>query len=292
MIRQQYSIELDYEVNQRSPFILQIEAARNARQRVVSERLVTAPELEVEPWVDPETGTRQARLIAPVGHLTVRYEATAEVDHFLADPREIPETPVEQLPTSVLPYLRASRYCQSDRLLNAALWEFGHVPLGYSRVQAVRDWVNRRTRFQLGASHVSTSAMDTYVEHQGVCRDFVHLMIAFCRALSIPARFVTGVDYGADPSLGPPDFHSYVECYLGGRWYLFDPSGISPLTGLVRIATGRDAADVAFATMFGKVRGSMPKVSVDVIVDRERGFEAAQHTQLAVSTADDESGRA
>src|SRR5262249_61642263 len=104
MIRQQYSIELDYVVSQRAPLILQIEAARTARQRVAGERLVTAPELAVEPWVDPETGTRQARLIAPVGHLTVRYEATVDLDHLLADPREIPETPVERLPTPVLRY--------------------------------------------------------------------------------------------------------------------------------------------------------------------------------------------
>jgi transglutaminase-like putative cysteine protease len=103
------------------------------------------------------------------------------------------------------------------------------------------------------------------IDQVGVCRDFAHLMIALCRALSIPARFVTGTDYGADPQLGPPDFHAYVEVFLAGRWYLFDPSGTATPMGLLRIGTGRDAADVAFAMIFGSVNSWAPLISTQAI---------------------------
>jgi transglutaminase-like putative cysteine protease len=119
--------------------------------------------------------------------------------------------------------------------------------------------------FLSGTSDANTSALDTLVTKQGVCRDFAHLMIALCRAVNIPARFVSGIDYGADPALGPTDFHAYVEVMLSGRWYLFDPSGVSPPMGLVRLGTGRDAADAAFATVFGMVRSAPPAIEIEAI---------------------------
>ena len=110
-------------------------------------------------------------------------------------------------------------------------------------------------------------------------------MIAFCRALNYPSRFVTGIDYGADPALGPPDFHAYVEVFVGDDWYMFDPTGISPITGLLRIGTGRDAADVSFATIFGPVRTVMPRVVIEADHDPANGFTLPVHTELAISTA-------
>ena len=110
-------------------------------------------------------------------------------------------------------------------------------------------------------------------------------MIAFCRALNYPSRFVTGIDYGADPALGPPDFHAYVEVFVGDDWYMFDPTGISPITGLLRIGTGRDAADVSFATIFGPVRTVMPRVVIEADDDPANGFTLPVHTELAISTA-------
>ena len=117
-----------------------------------------------------------------------------------------------------------------------------------------------------------------------MCRDFAHLMISMCRALNIPARIATGIDYGADPSLGPTDFHCYVEAYLGDRWYLFDPSGISPRMGLLRIGTGRDASDVAFATIFGSVQWTMPKISIRAEGDALNGIVEPFRHDYAVST--------
>ena len=155
---------------------------------------------------------------------------------------------------------------------------------GHSRVQAIRDWVNRHVAFTSNTSNSNTSAVDTLVEQVGVCRDFAHLMIALCRAVNIPARFTTGTDYGADPALGPPDFHAYVEVYLGDRWYLFDPSGTAIPMGLLRFGTGRDAADVAFATIFGGVRAQPPTIHTRAVEDPAQGWVLPHHCAEALST--------
>ena len=189
------------------------------------------------------------------------------------------------LPVDSLRFLYPSRYCQAD-LVQQRAWDlFGHLPRSYAQVVAVRDWVRANLTFRVGTSHCGTTVLDTLREGAGVCRDFAHTMISYCRALNYPSRFVTAVDYGADPALGPPDFHAYVEVMIGGTWYMFDPTGISPITGLIRIGTGRDAADVSFATIFGPVRTGMPKVAFEAIEDPAQGFVAPVRTELAVSTA-------
>jgi transglutaminase-like putative cysteine protease len=203
----------------------------------------------------------------------------------MEEPSRILAGAISELPASVLRYLWPSRYCQTDHVQAMAWREFGHMPAGFEQAQTVTEWVRSRIRFQIGTSGVSTSALETYNQGAGVCRDFAHLTIAMLRALNYPTRFVTGVDYGADPSLGPPDFHSYCEAFIGDRWWLFDATGISPLTGLIRIGTGRDAADVAFATMFGRVSSGMPLVSFTADEDPAAGVTLPSHPVLAVSTA-------
>jgi transglutaminase-like putative cysteine protease len=140
------------------------------------------------------------------------------------------------------------------------------------------------------SSNGKTTAVDTLVEEVGVCRDFAHLMIALCRAVNIPARFTTGIDYGADPALGPTDFHAYVEVYLGNRWYMFDPSGTAIPMGFVRFGTGRDAADSAFATMFGGVRGAAPILHIEAVPNAQGVLVVPEHVPYALST-DSELGR-
>jgi transglutaminase-like putative cysteine protease len=216
--------------------------------------------------------------------LAVRYEATVDIAHHTETPSHLAEVPIALLPPEVLPYIYPSRYCQSDRLHKFAIREFGHLRQGYSRVQAIQDWVRHRTKFLSGSSNSSTSAADTVIEQVGVCRDFAHLMIALCRAVNIPARFVTGIDYGADPALGPTDFHAYVEVFLGDRWYLFEPTGVSPPMGLVRLGTGRDAADVSFATMFGAIKSSPPVIVIEAINDAANGFMLPRFCPDALST--------
>jgi transglutaminase-like putative cysteine protease len=175
-------------------------------------------------------------------------------------------------------------------MLDLARREFGSMAPGYARVEAVRAWVQSHVRFQPGSSDTATTAIETYDCRAGVCRDYSHLMITMLRALNIPARLATGIDYGADPALGPTDFHCYVEVYLSGRWFLFDPSGISPRMGLIRIGTGRDAADVAFATIFGTVRWTMPRIRIRAEDDALEGLVEPFRHDYAISTDASQAG--
>lgn len=285
MTRLRLSIALDYDIAPPGcDFIFNIHAAQTDRQRVVDEALRISQDVPWRVEVDPNTRNRHLRLSGRPGPLTVEYQATVDLLHHVALPYAIAEVPVSRLPTAVLPYLLPSRYCQSDRLYRLAMREFGQQLQGYSRVQGIRDWVWERTEFLQATSNSNTSAIDTLLETVGVCRDFAHLMIALCRALSIPARFATGVDYGADPALGPTDFHAYVEAYLGDRWYIFDPSGTAIPMGFVRIGTGRDAADVAFATIFGTVRTSAPRLTIEVVAGDDGRLVMPYHRIEALST--------
>lgn len=149
--------------------------------------------------------------------------------------------------------------------------------------------------FASNSSDSTTSAVDTLVERVGVCRDFAHLMIALCRALNMPARIVSGTDFGAAPALGPADFHAYAEGSLGDRFYLFDPSGTGIPMGLVRLGTGRDAADVAFGSLFGRVKAEPPRITARAAAGGELG--APHHRREALSTSGaapiaDDDGRA
>ncbi len=284
MIRLRLSLELDYEIAPPScDFIFNIHAARTECQHVLQENLQISQ--NVATWVDtdPITRNRYLRLSGAPGPLTVSYNATVDLNHYVEQPGNIAEIPVSQLPTSVLGYIYPSRYCQSDRLLRLATREFGHWQQGYSRVQGIRDWVQQRIQFAQNTSNSNTSAVDTLLETVGVCRDFAHLMIALCRAVNIPARFTTGIDYGADPVLGPTDFHAYVEVYLGGRWYIFDPSGTAIPMGFVRFGTGRDAADVAFATIFGPVQSHAPRITIEAIPGADGRLLMPYHCPEALS---------
>ncbi len=252
----------------------------------MTEAVVLAPPLASRIEDEPSSGNRLLRLSAAPGRLLVRYAATVDVAHYMAEPRHVVSGPINDLPAETLPFLRPSRYCQADRLQQLAWREFGHLAPGYAQADAVCKWVRSHVEFRVGTSDIKTSALDTLEHGVGVCRDFAHVTISLLRGLNYPARFVTGVDYGADEALGPPDFHAYVEAYIGDRWWLFDPTGISLLTGLIRIGTGRDAADVSFATMFGDVRGSAPRVAFAAADDPSAGVTRPQPTTLAVSTAD------
>ncbi|HKO87139.1 MAG TPA: transglutaminase family protein [Burkholderiales bacterium] len=285
MVRLKFSITLQYEIAPpHADFIFNIHAARTAHQQIVAEELATSAGARPTLYEDPATGTRHMRLSAPAGPLRVHYVATVDVDHHRDDHvSNIGEVPVAQLPQQVLPYVMPSRYCESDRLYRLANANFGHLAPGYGRVLAIRNWVASHLSFASATSNASTSAVDVLINRVGVCRDFAHVMIALCRALNLPARFATGIDYGADPALGPMDFHAYVEVYLGQRWYIFDPSNVAIPMGLLRIATGRDAADVAFATIFGTVNSMAPMVVIEASTGEP--FIAPHHCSDALSTA-------
>ena len=285
-VRLRYSVDLRYDMRGPADILLNVHAAQTNCQRVLEERFDLSTGAVHSVATDPLTGNRIASFRAAPGELFATYWALVDIRHRIVDPVDIAAEAPAALPVSALRYLYPSRYCQSDLVQQRAWDRFGQHFRGYDQVRAVRDWVRQDFRFQIGASNSTTSVLETLRDGVGVCRDFAHLMIAYCRALNYPARFVTGVDYGADPALGPPDFHAYVEVFLGGAWYMFDPTGISPVTGLVRIGTGRDAADVSFATLFGSVRTHMPGIQFSAVDDPAQGFVAPVDTELAVSTAD------
>ncbi|MBC8022644.1 MAG: transglutaminase family protein [Burkholderiales bacterium] len=286
VVRISYSIELKYQIaEQPADFVFNVHAARTPSQTVVVEALCIEPRVEPLMHTDPALGNRYMRLHAGPGPMVMTYGATVDIDHHRTSPALLEEVPIRRMPQEALAFIYPSRYCQSDRLRRFAAREFGHLRPGYWRVQAILDWVRTRVVFMPGVSNSSSSAMDTLVEQVGVCRDFAHLMIALCRAINIPARFVTGIDYGAAAHLGLPDFHAYVEVFLGERWYSFDPTGITVPMGLVRIGTGRDAADVSFATMFGAVTSQAPIVTVSALDDPRNGYDLPSRSSDALSSS-------
>jgi len=285
MVHLHFSIDLHYDIAPPGgDFIFNLQAAHTRQQTLVNERLLVSQPVPLWMHTDAATLSRCLRLSAKPGPLHVSYSATVEVQHHRAAPASVPETPVAQLPPESLAYLYPSRYCPSDRLQALAMQHFGLLPQGYTRVKAIETWVQNHVKFQSNSSNATTSALETLTDRVGVCRDFAHLMITFCRALSIPARFTTGIDYGADPALGPTDFHAYVEVFLGGSWYLFDPSGTAIPMGFVRIGTGRDAADASFATIFGPVTSQPPVIAIEAVVDSHKGWFLPVRTNDALST--------
>jgi transglutaminase-like putative cysteine protease len=286
-LRLGYQVELAYQVRTGgADFIFNVQATRTPRQQVLRESLSTTPSVPLHEYVDPVSSSRILRLRAPVGDLVLRYEALVELQHHRQQPDSVQEIGIAGLPGAVLPFLYPSRYCESDKLNAFAMTRFGALRQGHARVQAICDWVQGNVAFVSGSSSGETSAVDTFVQRRGVCRDFAHLMIALCRAINIPARFTTGLDYGADPALGPPDFHAYVEAFLGGRWYLFDPSGTAIPMGLVRLTSGRDAADSAFASIFGDVVPARQVLAIQAEPGVDGVLRQPYRTTDALSTAD------
>ncbi len=285
MVRIELFVELHYDVAPPgADFIFNIHGAHTRSQTILSERLHISQQLVPQLFTDPGTGNRYMRMSAWPGPLVVGYQAQVELNHYIAQPESVFEVPVARLPPQVLSYIYPSRYCQSDLLGPLVMAEFAHMPQGYTRVLAIKDWVHRHVKFESNTTTSATSAIDTLRDRRGVCRDFAHLMIAMCRALSIPARFATGIDFGADPAMGPTDFHAYVEVYLGGRWFIFDPSDAAIPMGFVRFGTGRDAADVSFATIFGTVQTQAPRIQVQALLDPQGRWEMPYRRREAIST--------
>ena len=239
--------ELSYDIRQSTVLLFKISATNTVHQRVINEELNFNPQLHVETLDLGVEGNQAHRVWVQPCKLWVTYKATIELTPEIAHSLDLKESPSAQIPAEVLPFLNASRYCESDLLGRFAFEEFGGLALGYQRVQAICDWVNRFLDYTPGATNSTTTAADVLLMRTGVCRDYAHLAIALCRGLGIPARYVSG--YAVN--LNPPDFHGFMEAFLDGKWYLFDPSKLSQTNGLVRIGVGRDAADVAFATING-----------------------------------------
>jgi transglutaminase-like putative cysteine protease len=248
--------ELGYEVEAPSLFILNVEVASIPAHSILAERLIVEPEVERRVHVGSETNNRYAAFTAPAGPLRVIYEASVDLLVERADSTGIAESPLGGIPLAIFHYLLPSRFCPSDRLAAFAGRQFGDLPKGHGRVTAICNWIYEHIAYIRGSSDAETAATDTIIARAGVCRDFAHLGVALCRGLGIPARFVSCYA----PGLEPGDFHAVFEAWLGGRWWLFDPTRQAVLDGLVRIGTGRDAAEVSFASIYGAVRPLPPRI--------------------------------
>jgi transglutaminase-like putative cysteine protease len=214
-------------------------------------------------------GNHVWRLTAPAGELRLRCDALAEVPP-TPDPAcsHLPGTPVEELPDDTLVYTLPSRYCPSDLMTDDAARLFGATPDGGARVQAICDWTHANIAYQIGSTS-ATSGYEAYQQRQGVCRDFAHIGIIFCRALNIPARYVCGylpdIAVPLDPS--PMDFHAWFEAYVGGAWRTFDARHNVPRIGRVVVARGRDAVDAALATSYGISQLTRMEVWADEVTE-------------------------
>jgi len=267
--------ELDYAASVASTLILSVHAHRSATQTIVREQFSVEPPVKLTEFSADGTGNRFVRLETGTHEkLNIRYAAEVDCDFQTYGARSVEATPVADLEASTIPYLFPSRYCQSDRLSRLAWDLFGSIENPHNKVVAIGDWIHENVEYMRGSTNSMTSAFDTVTQRTGVCRDFSHLAIALCRALNIPARYFSGYAYELDP----PDFHACFECFIGGSWVVFDATRLAHLNGLVRIGTGRDAADAAVASIFGKV--SCTRIAVTCTLGSGQTFQPIDREQL------------
>jgi transglutaminase-like putative cysteine protease len=252
LIRLGYNIEFNLTAEVAMVAILNVHPSR-AADLLEPDELQTEPRLHVDSYID-SFGNRCTRFVAPPGLLSLS-NSTLILNPDLPDQVNLSasEHRVGDLPPEILTYLLSSRYCEVDRFSNIAYELFGHLDPGWNRVQAICDWVHGKVTFNYQHARPTKTALDVYTERVGVCRDYQHLAITFCRALNIPARYATG--YLGDiavPVVLPMDFSAWFEVYLDDHWWTFDARNNRPRLGRVLMATGRDASDVAMTTSFGQ----------------------------------------
>jgi len=246
--------ELIYDCPQPTPMLLMLNVHYTRVSDLVEpDHLVTTPAVPIRGYRDG-FGNWCSRIVAPAGQTRLTTNAiikdTGEPDVIAVD---APQHTLPDLPDDALVFLLGSRYCETDRLADVAWSLFGKTPLGWARVQAICDFVHQHIAFGYEHARASRTAWEAYCDRTGVCRDFAHLAVTFCRCMNIPARYCTGYlgDIGVPISDAPMDFSAWFEVYLGGQWYIFDARNNIPRIGRVLIARGRDAADVAITTTFG-----------------------------------------
>ncbi|MCO8121343.1 transglutaminase family protein [Stieleria sp. TO1_6] len=272
--------QLSYTVKSPTTFLFNISVAQNRHQSTTSESIEILPFHKIDECAVGALGNRLFRVSAMPGEMTVQYRATVELHAEEVNAADLNEVDYQDLPADVLAYLNPSRYCESDKLYRFAGEEFGDLVPGYSRVTAICNWVFDQITYVPGTTGPTTTACDVLLQRTGVCRDYAHVAISLCRAMGIPARYVSG--YAAN--LQPADFHGFFEAYFDGRWFLFDATRLAPIGGFVRIGTGRDAADVAFAT----IRGDVESTEVGVWANQQQGGDPlldSDNVQTAISSS-------
>jgi transglutaminase-like putative cysteine protease len=279
LIRLGYDIQFQVPLEVPMVALLNVHPSRDRDLREPDE-LRIEPEVKIEKYMD-SFGNRCCRFVAPSGGIRLTnstlIEDSGEPDAENPNARELR---VEDLPPETLRFLLASRYCEVDLMTNIATELFGHITPGWGRVRAICGWVHSKVMFGYSFARSTKTALDVYTERMGVCRDFQHLAITFCRALNIPARYTTGYlgDIGVPPAPSPMDFSAWFEAYLEDRWWAFDARHNQARIGRILMATGRDAADVAITTSFGATRLTKFDVVTDeVIPEKVSTVQAASH---------------
>jgi len=244
------SAKIAYEALAPSTLILNLNPFRSDGQVILHENLSSTPDLKMKE-LNSLSGEKRFQVIEipDTGKITINYKAVVENKFEIIPADQLDDVPISKMPPAALFYLHPSRYCQSDKLYKFAYNQFGNIEHAYQKVIAIRDWIYTNVEYG-GYTTPQTSAYDTITEQAGVCRDFAHLGVALCRALTIPARYFTCYAY----KLHPPDFHACFEAYLGGHWVVIDATKLAPVNGLIKIASGADATDTAFASIFGNLR--------------------------------------
>jgi transglutaminase-like putative cysteine protease len=249
---------LNYSFPAATDVLLQVEAA------MIPEQLVEDANLDMSECahfarVPGHDGIGERIWLRVEDTLTVAYRARVQVNRILGDIGTMPALPTHQLPGETVGYLMPSRYCPSDEFMSFVDAEFPGLE-GGARVAAMRDWIASHLTYLPGASTRFTTAIDTFVRRQGVCRDYAHLLVTLTRAAAIPARVASVYA----PAIDPPDFHAVAEIFLGGAWHLVDATGMAKEADMVKIGVGRDAADIAFLTAYGEAVMNQQQVSVVV----------------------------
>ncbi len=274
-MRFEVATTIAYEATALSTLILNVQPYKFGGQLVIEEDFNLSPDLKTQELLS-ETGEKRFKVIdvPEAGIISLHYKATVENEIKSIPRKHLDDVPINLMPVLVLSYLNPSRYCQSDKLYKFAHNRFGNIESGFDKVIAICDWVYENVEYSGGHTTAQTSAYDTITEQVGVCRDFAHLSIALCRALTIPARYLTCYAY----QLQPPDFHACFEAYLGGYWIIFDATKLVPINGIIKIATGPDAADTAFGSSFGNLNLKSLQVSATLTSDNFKGVDYSTST--------------
>lgn len=274
LLRIRAGAHFDFTMTQPTASVFVIRPEGDLAQATLAERWSTTPDVAYRDYTDVY-GNICRRVTLPAGNFTLDYDVIVEVQDGLdpIDPNAA-EHAASDLPDDALIFTLPSRYCLSDVIYPKALELFGHLEPGWGRVQGIVDWVHDNITFGYGTSTPETTAIDVLTNRQGVCRDFAHLAVTFCRAMNVPARYAFGYlpDIDVPPPYAPMDFCAWFEVYLGGRWWIFDPRNNERRRGRVTIARGRDALDVAMVTTFGAARLNEMTVRADPTDDDAHTF--------------------
>ncbi len=268
------SCKLEYQLNSPATFIFALKCLETGGQKVLEESLKIDPQMNVQDFSISGTNRFSRFETHDAGKLAVSYQAVVSSSVRTVKIGDLQSATTATLDPEAVPFLWPSRYCQSDQMRQEANDMFGHLQSQYEIAAAVSDWIYDNIAYVGGSSGESSSAMETMKHREGVCRDFAHLAITLCRAMSVPARYASCYAHQLDPR----DFHACFEVFIGGWWYVLDPTRLAPLNGLLRIATGRDAADTAVCTIFSDPVLTTYDVSCEAL---DPDFEAVTRDILA-----------